>query len=181
MRVTSPAEVRDFWFSEAARPNWFAKDAGFDRAIVERFGATYEAAHARALEAWARDPEDMLALLITLDQFPRNMFRGSPRSFESGEIALHHARRALARGFDRAVAAQARPFFYLPFMHSEALADQELSVALYEVLGDANSLRFALAHREIIARFGRFAHRNAVLGRESTPEEAEFLKTNPGF
>jgi len=181
MTIRTPAEVRDFWYSDVARKQWFAKNDAFDRQIVERFGATYEAAHARALEAWAANSEDMLALLITLDQFPRNMFRGDPRSFESGDIALHHARRALAHGFDRAVAPEARPFFYLPFMHSEALADQELSVALYEVLGDANSLRFAIAHRDIIARFGRFAHRNAVLGRESTPDEIEFLKTNPGF
>lgn len=179
MAIATPQDVRDFWFSNAARGRWFDKDPEFDRQIIARFGATYEAAHRGDLD-WMGNAEDALALMIVLDQFPRNMFRGSPRSFESGEIALGHARTALARGYDRQ-AGEGQPFFYLPFMHSEALADQELSVALYTEMGDANSLRFAIAHRDIVARFGRFPHRNAVLGRASTAEEIAFLKTNPGF
>lgn len=179
-----PQEITAFWLAPEHRPNWFAKSEAFDAAITARFGATYEAARTGALDPWAQTPAGMAALLITLDQFPRNMFRASPRAFEAGDRALHHARRALAHGFDRAADLPdpaLRSFFYVPFMHSEALADQELSVALYEALGDANSLRFAIAHRDIVARFGRFPHRNAALGRPTTPEEAEFLKTNPGF
>ena len=116
-----------------------------------------------------------------LDQFPRNMFRGSPRSFESNRIALDHARKALELGHDQAQDPTRRQFFYLPFMHSEDLADQITSVRLYEDLGNQHSLHFAREHRDIVERFGRFPHRNAVLGRDSTPEEAVFLETHKGF
>jgi len=181
MRVVTPSEVRDFWLSDATRKKWFVKDPDFDREIVERFGETYEAARRGDLAQWMDRPEDAVALLIVLDQFSRNMFRGSPRAFESDGMAQGYARAALGRGYDREMDADTREIFYRVFTHSEALADQELGVALFTELGDAGSLRFAIAHRDIIARFGRFPHRNAVLGRETTPEEAEFLKTHAGF
>lgn len=181
MTTASPEQIRDFWFSDEMRPYWFERSDAIDQKITETFGPTYQAAHDGALDHWIETPEDALALIIALDQFPRNMFRGSPRSFESNDIALRHARAALDRGHDAQVAADARSFFYLPFMHSEDLADQERSVALYQVLGNEIGLKFAEEHRDIVARFGRFPHRNAVLGRETTEEEAEFLKTHSGF
>lgn len=181
MTPEKPESVLEFWFAEDVRPKWYAKDAAFDRSIVERFGATYEAAHRGKLDDWIEEERGALALIIVLDQFPRNMFRGSPRSFESNEIALAHARTALVRGYGQGMTPAERQFFYLPFMHSEALADQEMSVALYRAMGEAESLKYAILHRDIVARFGRFPHRNAVLGRSTTDDEAEFLKTHSGF
>ena len=181
MDLEKPEGVLEFWFAEEVRRKWYAKDEAFDQSIVARFGETYEAAHRGDLDGWIEDERAALALMVVLDQFPRNMFRGSPRSFESNEIALAHARTALERGYGRGMEPSARQFFYLPFMHSEALADQELSVALYRAMGEPESLKYAILHRDIVARFGRFPHRNAVLGRLSTDEEAEFLKTHPGF
>lgn len=181
MQIKTPAEVLDFWFSERMRPSWFAKSDEIDAEIRQDFTQTYEAAHAGELNHWMDRPHDALALAIVLDQFPRNIFRGSARSFESNDLALRVAYTALDRGHDAEVTAEERQFFYLPLMHSEELADQERSVTLYEALGDENSLKFAREHRDIVARFGRFPHRNAILGRDSTPEETEFLKTHSGF
>lgn len=181
MSTKSPQDVRDFWFSKEMRPYWFQKSDDIDRQIIQIFGSTYEAAHAGRLDHWINEADDALALVITLDQFPRNMFRGSGRSFESNDLALRHARTALDKGYDQQCDPTARQFFYLPFMHSEDLTDQERSVKLYEALGNQNSLHFAREHRDIVAQFGRFPHRNAVLDRENTPEETEFLKTHSGF
>ncbi|RJL07801.1 DUF924 family protein [Paracoccus siganidrum] len=181
MTVKSAAEVHAFWFSDEMRPNWFVKSDAVDRRIAEEFGPTYEAAHRGELDGWAETPQDALALVVVLDQFPRNMFRGDPRSFESNDLAVKHARLAVDRGFDAELDVEGRQFLYLPFEHSEELGDQDRSVALYEALGDADALDYAHQHRDIIARFGRFPHRNKVLGREDTPEEAEFLKTHTGF
>ena len=181
MPAKSPQEVRDFWFSDEMRPYWFKKSDQIDRSIAERFGDTYEAAFAGDLPHWMHNAADALALTIVQDQFPRNMFRGSARSFESNDQALATAKMALSQGFDQDTEPTARQFFYLPFMHSEDLADQEMSVRLYQALGNQHSLHFAREHRDIIARFGRFPHRNAVLGRDTTPAEAEFLKTHDGF
>lgn len=177
----TPQDVLDFWFSDLMKPNWFAKSDDIDSRIRNDFAETYQAAHEGRLDHWMEDADSALALVIVLDQFPRNIHRGDARSFESNDIALRHARTALERGFDRDQSPDRRQFFYLPFMHSEDLADQERSVALYEVLGNDHSLHFARDHRDIVARFGRFPHRNAILGRDSTPEETEFLKTHSGF
>ncbi len=174
-------DVLDFWFSEEMRPHWFSKSDQIDKDIAARFSETYEAAHAGRLDEWMEEADSALALVIVLDQFPRNIHRGGPRSFESNDLALRHARTALDRGYDRDQDPERRQFLYLPFMHSEDLADQERSVRLYEDLGNDNSLHFAREHRDIVARFGRFPHRNAILDRDSTPEEAEFLKTHSGF
>ncbi|MDP0928529.1 DUF924 family protein [Paracoccus onubensis] len=181
MTVKTPQDVHDFWFSDGMRPYWFQKSDEIDRQIIQLFTPTYEAAHAGRLDHWGANAQDALALVITLDQFPRNMFRGNARSFESNDLALGHARHALEQGFDQECDETARAFFYLPFMHSEELADQEKSVKLYEALGNANSLHFARDHHDIIQRFGRFPHRNAILSRENTDDETEFLKTHSGF
>jgi uncharacterized protein (DUF924 family) len=172
--AVSPTDVVAFW--QAVGPEkWFEKDDALDAAVRERFLATYEDAAAGRLTDWEKSPEGTLALLIVLDQFPRNMFRGSARTFAADAQARALADRALARGFDRKVDPALRTFFYLPFMHSETLPDQERCVALYRALGDAESLRYAEDHADIIRRFGRFPHRNAVLGRTTTAQEQAFL------
>lgn len=181
MTARTAAEVLDFWFSDEVTPNWFIRSDDLDRRIADEFGDTYQAAHEGAMDGWIERPLDALALVIVLDQFPRNMFRGNPRSFESNDMALAHAREAVSRGHDAAMSTDQRKFLYLPFEHSEDLADQDRSVELYQALGDPDALDYAHQHRDIIARFGRFPHRNKVLGRENTPEETEFLKTHAGF
>lgn len=173
--------VLDFWLSEPMKRHWFKKSDAVDQQIVTQFADTYEAARTGRLDDWMEDGQGALTLIIILDQFPRNMFRGSPRSFESGSLALQHARTALDRSLDQDTDATARQFFYLPFMHSEDMADQQMSVMLYEKLENSNSLHFAREHRDIVAQFGRFPHRNAALGRENTASEAVFLKTHKGF
>ena len=170
----SAEDVLAFW--RAAGPDrWFEDDEAFDAAIRERFETTYEDAAASLLSAWEDRPQSALALVIVLDQFPRNMFRNSARSYAVDPLARGVAGRAIAGGFDRQVAMPERTFFYLPFEHSEELADQARSVALFAETGDADSLKWAELHADIIRRFGRFPHRNAVLGRTTTPDEQAFL------
>ncbi|WP_162575646.1 DUF924 family protein [Variovorax sp. PBL-H6] len=171
--LPSPQEVAAFW-REAGPSRWFTKDESFDAEFKARFEAAHHAAGAGALDAWAREPEGALALLVLLDQFPRNAWRGSAHMFATDGKARAIARAAIEAGHDRQVDDVLRPFFYLPFMHSESIEDQERSVALNAAL-DANTQRFALLHRDIIARFGRFPHRNPMLGRETTPQEQAFL------
>jgi len=173
------ADVVAFW-REAGPERWFNKDAAFDAEIRRRFLATYEVAAAGQLTAWEATAEGALALLILLDQFPRNMFRGSARAFAADPLARAIAAGALIRGFDAQVPANMRTFFYLPFEHSEDMADQERCIALYKAAGDAENLKWAELHADIIRRFGRFPHRNEVLGRASTPEEQAFLASG-GF
>ncbi|MGA3310143.1 MAG: DUF924 family protein [Xanthobacteraceae bacterium] len=172
-KVTS-AEVVSFW-REAGPERWFEKDEDFDLTIRSRFLAIHEAAARGELSAFEESAEGALALIILFDQFPRNMFRGSARAFATDPLARAVANRALARGFDQATDATMRPFFYLPFMHSELIADQDRCVELYEAFGDAGLSKRAARHRDIIAKFGRFPHRNRVLGRDATPAELAFL------
>ena len=173
--TVTAADVLAFWRA-AGPPKWFAKDAGFDAAIRDRFLGAYEAAAAGRLAAWEETPEGALALCIVLDQFPRNMFRGDARAFASDAHALAIAKDAIARGHDMQLDHPKRGFFYLPLMHSEVLADQEHSVGRQLIGGTgADSLMHARAHRLVIRRFGRFPYRNAVLGRETTPLEQAFL------
>lgn len=167
-------EVVDFWLG-AGPEKWFTKDEAFDAEIRERFGATYDAAAAGELSDWEVEPHGSLALLILLDQFPRNMFRGTKDVYRTDAAAVLLAERAIERGHDRAFEPPACRFYYLPFSHAEDLAAQDRAVALNEAAGDADGLHWARHHRDIIARFGRFPHRNDLLGRESTPEEVEFL------
>ncbi len=172
--IAAPAEVLAFW-REAGPEKWFKKDDAFDAEIKQRFLSTYEAAAAGRLAEWAATAEGTLALLLVLDQFPRNMFRGSARMFAADPLAKSIAEEALARGFDRQTAMPDRTFFYLPFEHSEDLANQERCVALCQAYADAEAVKWAELHADIIRRFGRFPHRNAVLGRQTTPEEQAFL------
>lgn len=171
--TVSPADVVAFW--RAAGPTrWFRKDAAFDNECRTRFAGAHDAAMRGEFDHWAADAPGALALLILLDQIPRNVFRGTARMFESDAQARAVAREAVARGFDAQIDAALQNFFYLPFMHSEDLADQDFAVSLTRKLGD-EALRYAVLHRDIIERFGRFPHRNPVLGRETTPEEQRFL------
>ena len=180
------ADVLDFWFGTGAdygkrHKRWFEKDPAFDGEITQRFLPLYEGLAHNA--DWLDAAPTCLARIIVLDQFPRQMFRGAPRAFASDPLALQAARLAVERGYDQSRLPVERLFFYLPFEHSESLADQELAcqltvpLALFPETEDV--LRYAVAHRDIIQRFGRFPHRNAILGRPSTPEELEFLK-QPG-
>lgn len=182
------ADVLLFWFGPPAErgkahKRWFVKDSAFDAEISERFLPLYEEASAGRRAHWKAQAADCLALVIVLDQFPRNMFRGTPRAFESDSLALEAARHALERGFDRGMLTVERLFLYLPFEHSEAAADQERACELMKPLDalqpELDAYRYAVLHRDIIARFGRFPHRNAILGRSSTPEEIAFLR-GPG-
>lgn len=166
-------EIVRFWRG-AGPARWFQRDDAFDAEFSRRFVAAHEAAAAGLLQAWNDTADGALALVLLLDQFPRNVFRGTARMYATDALARTVAEAAIRRGFDEAVEPELRRFFYLPFMHSESLADQERSVALNESAG-ADSLRWARHHRDIVARFGRFPHRNAVLGRQSTPEEERFL------
>ena len=182
-QLLTPAEVVAFWI-DAGPDKWFAKDEAFDTEIRRRFLAEVESAARGELSAWEETPDGVYALLLLLDQFPRNLYRGSGHAFATDPKARHVARNALASGHDRATEAGLRQFFYLPFEHSEDLADQDEAVRLFTRLkddaGDAESLRWADLHREIIVRFGRFPHRNACLGRVSTTEELAFL-SDGGF
>jgi uncharacterized protein (DUF924 family) len=174
-----PADVLAFW--RAAGPDqWFEKSAAFDLEIRRRFCSLWHAAGAGELAKWEEMPEGALALVIALDQFPRNMFRGDRRTYASDKLARGVARRAIGRGFDRQVSHPERQFFYLPFMHSENLSDQERCLELARRYGDDEFSRYAEQHAEIIRRFGRFPHRNPILGRTATREEQAFLD-NGGF
>jgi uncharacterized protein (DUF924 family) len=188
--TASWSAVLEFWFGAADSPElgrhrrqWFEKSDAFDALVRDRFLATHEAAAAGALDAWAERPLAALALVIALDQFPRNVFRGTPRAFATDARALAVARGIAARGFDRAYLPAQAWFAYLPFEHAEALGAQAESLALFERLrGDppsASPIAYAQRHYAVIERFGRFPHRNAILGRASTPEEVAFLAT-PG-
>jgi len=172
--VSSAVDVVAFWH-KAGPDRWFNKDAAFDKEIYGRFFDTYEAAAAGKLSGWEQTAQSALALLILLDQFPRNMFRGDARAFATDPLARAVAAGAIVRGFDSQVPTELRSFFYLPFEHSEDLADQERCLALNSAAGDKENLKWAEIHADIIRRFGRFPHRNAALGRASTPEEQAFL------
>lgn len=170
----APADIIAFW--RDARPDaWFKKNPDFDAEIRRRFLAIHETAAEGLLSAWETDAEGALALLLLLDQFPRNMFRDQPRMFASDPLARAIAAGAIARGFDRLTPKELRTFFYLPFEHSEDPQDQARSVKLIKAMDDADLLKWAKLHADIIARFGRFPHRNAILGRATTAKEQAFL------
>jgi uncharacterized protein (DUF924 family) len=174
MSKPTPAEIVAFWRA-AGYDRWFKKDEAFDDEIRTRFLAAYEDAAAGKYVDWEKTAEGALALLILLDQFPRNMFRGQARAFETDVVARAITASALVRGFDSQVPEDMRLFFYVPFEHSEDIADQERGIALYKGAGDADGLKWAELHADIIRRFGRFPHRNPALGRATTPDEQAFL------
>lgn len=186
----SPDDILDFWFGAhggdefgKARPCWFRKDAAFDALVGERFGATIAAALGGRLDAWRASPMAALARVIVLDQFTRNAFRDRPEAFSGDALALDGAREIIARRWDGQYVSVQRWFCYLPFEHSENIDDQRESLRLFGQLRDdpqtGGTLEWAQRHHDVIARFGRFPHRNAILGRASTPEEIAFL-AQPG-
>ncbi len=171
--------VLDFWFDPRTTPDWFKGGAAFDREVETRLGALYAQARDGEIDGWAVEPPGLLALVILLDQVPRNIHRGTPAAFVTDAKALALARLGVDRGFDAGFDTDRRLFLYLPFEHAENLADQERSVALFRALGHAEYLDYAIRHRDVVARFGRFPHRNAILGRASTAAELAFLE-QPG-
>jgi uncharacterized protein (DUF924 family) len=172
-------EIVAFWFETLKPEDWYRKNPAIDAAITERFGATYEALKTGVPPDWIAEPKGMLAAIIVLDQFPRNMFRDDARAFATDQAALALAKRAISEGTDMRLGPEQRAFIYLPFQHAETRDDQARSIELFTALGNPNNLDFALRHQAIIARFGRFPHRNSVLGRASTAEELAFLQ-EPG-
>jgi len=179
-------EILDFWFGplpHATRGEWFRKDRAFDATIRDRFGSAVEAALGGAFDAWRADPHGALAHVLLLDQFTRNIFRDTPRAFAGDASALETATGAVDAGLDRALDLWERWFLYLPFEHAEDLASQERSIALYTRLrddtGETAPVEWAEKHAAVVRRFGRYPHRNAILGRASTPEEIAFLQA-PG-
>ncbi|HZY65604.1 MAG TPA: DUF924 family protein [Rubrobacteraceae bacterium] len=186
---SEPGEVLDFWFGRENEPvygefreAWFQKDEEFDGQIRDRFLEDYERAARGEYDRWKEDAESCLALVILLDQFPRNLFRGDPRTYMTDDKALGISREGIEQGLDRKLPPFQRHFLYMPFMHSEDLEDQRRSVTLFRELAEEDGpdvTEYAEGHRDIVERFGRFPHRNEVLGRRTTPEEAEFLE-QPG-
>lgn len=168
-----PGDIIAFW-RNAGPDRWFKKDSGFDAEIRHRFLSAHEDAATGRLPHWQSSTDGALALLLLLDQFPRNLFRDNARAFATDPLARDIADRAIAQGFE-ANAGEMQQFFYLPFMHSESLADQQRAMLLYEAAGDAGGLKWAKIHASIIRRFGRFPHRNKVLGRATTGAEQVFL------
>jgi uncharacterized protein (DUF924 family) len=182
--------ILDFWFGAAgsgeygkSRSVWFKKDEAFDAEIAARFGILQREAATGRYDSWQATPHGALALIVLLDQFPRNMYRGTPASFACDVHAQRIARNAVAHGFDRALLPVQRSFVYLPFEHAEDTASQNMSLRLFagtrNDAGYANNMDYARRHHATVARFGRFPHRNEILGRKSTPEEIEFLR-QPG-
>lgn len=173
-QTVTPAQVVAFWRGAGAA-RWFERDDAFDDEFRDRFEPAHFAAARGELDGWSGTAEGALALLVLLDQFPRNCFRGSAHSYATDGLARRHARQAIAAGFDLRVETALRMFFYLPFEHSEAMDDQDEAVRLFSVSGDGEVMKYAVLHRDLIRRFGRFPHRNLALGRESTPEEIDYL------
>lgn len=173
------SEILRFWFEEIHPAKWWAKDDAFDQLIRGRFSQVHARATRCELFEWRVEARGRLAEIIVLDQFSRNLFRGSPLSFASDTLALALAQEAIAAKADAALSPTERSFLYLPFMHSESLKIHEVSMNLYRNNGNQSNLDFEIRHKQIIERFGRFPHRNAILGRQSTDEELEFLN-QPG-
>lgn len=174
-------ELINFWFSERVRPLWFNSTLEFDAELREHYFPTYRAALSGELAHWADTAEGALALVICLDQLPLNMFRGQAKSFAGEALSRLIAEEAIERGFDQSLSNEQKAFLYMPYMHSENLTDQDRVLELFEQAGLMDNLRWAKHHREIVVRFGRFPHRNAILGRESTVEEVAWLASDEAF
>ncbi|TWH28354.1 MULTISPECIES: DUF924 family protein [unclassified Aminobacter] len=174
-------DVLDFWFKELTRKDWFEGGTELDEKIRNRFLALYERLKVELEAKNISDAKTALAAVIVFDQFPRNMFRSTPAAFGTDDLALAIARRALDHKFDIELDDDARGFLYMPFMHSEVAADQERCVDLFRSLPNEEGLKYAIEHRDIIAKFGRFPHRNRILARENTEAEKEFLKSHAGY
>ena len=174
--MVTPADILQFWFEEIEPEQQFKKDPVFDALIRERYGATLEGAATGKLDHWEGEPHHGLALVILLDQFPRNLFRGCAQSYATDAKVLAIAKRMVASGAYKSLAQAGQRFLFLPFEHSEVLEDQHFCMELMDTLDDKKNLEYARKHLVIIERFGRFPHRNSILGRQTTPEEVAFLK-----
>jgi len=179
--MTTAQTLIDFWFSPRVAKLWFNSTPAFDDELRERFADTYQAGYHGELDDWEATALGALALVILFDQIPLNIFRKQPQSFATEARAREVAARAIARGFDAELDDPQKAFLYMPYMHSEKLADQDTSVDLFTRAGLKNNLRFAQHHREIVRRFGRFPHRNEILGRQSTAEEVAWLASKDAF
>jgi uncharacterized protein (DUF924 family) len=175
----NPEVVLNFWFDPEVEPFWFKKNLDFDQTIKQRFLNIYQQAIAGALNHWRNNARGTLALVIVLDQFPRNMFRNTPQAFATDHQAAELTKYALKNNYEKILSTEEQAFLYMPLMHSESQTDQGQCVKLFTQLGKEDNLKFALKHQEVINRFGRFPHRNQILSRESTAVEQEFL-TQPG-
>jgi uncharacterized protein (DUF924 family) len=177
--MIAPDDIIRFWFEEIDKQSWFKKDADFDQMLMQRFGELHSQAEKSELYAWRSDAHGRLAEIIVLDQFSRNLYRDSARAFASDPLALALAQEAVSQQLDRELNTDQRTFLYMPYMHSESAAIHEVAVQLFEKNGKEDNLDFEMRHKAIIDRFGRYPHRNATLGRQSTAEELEFLQ-QPG-
>lgn len=174
-------ELLDFWFSDKAKKRWFKSTVEFDNELRGKYAGLYQAARRGELDYWRNAVESALALVILFDQIPLNIFRNQPQSFATDGLARDVAEDVIARGWDKTLNDEQKAFLYLPFMHSEEMADQDRAVALYSSAGLEHNLRYAIHHREIVRRFGRFPHRNAILGRPSSDDELAWLASKDAF
>lgn len=168
-------DILDFWFSPETQPNWFAKSDQFDQSLKEKFGDILEQASRAELWSWRKNADGRLAEIIVLDQFSRNIFRDTPRAFAQDSLALALAQEAISQDLDKQLSPEQRSFLYMPFMHSESKLIHEFALKLFQRLGNPENLKYEIKHKIIIDRFGRYPHRNQILGRESTEEELSFL------
>jgi len=174
-------EIIDYWYSPKISKQWFASTAQLDAEIKTKYEALWQTASSGELDHWQASPQGCLALIIVLDQFPLNMYRNRPVSFSTEAKSIEVARHAVEKGFDQILQQEQKAFLYMPFMHSEKLSDQNLSVKLFTEAGLKDNQHFAEHHRELIRRFDRFPYRNEILGRTSTPEEIEYLNSEEAF
>ena len=168
-------DILDFWFSPETQPNWFAKSDQFDQSLKEKFGDILEQASRAELWSWRKNADGRLAEIIVLDQFSRNIFRDTPRAFAQDSLALALTQEAISQDLDKQLSPEQRSFLYMPFMHSESQLIHEFALKLFQRLGNPENLEYEIKHKIIIDRFGRYPHRNQILGRESTEEELSFL------
>ncbi|WP_312316595.1 DUF924 family protein [Acinetobacter variabilis] len=168
-------DILDFWFSPETQPNWFAKSDQFDQSLKEKFGDILEKASRAELWSWRKNADGRLAEILVLDQFSRNIFRDTPRAFAQDSLALALAQEAISQDLDKQLSPEQRSFLYMPFMHSESKLIHEFALKLFQRLGNPENLEYEIKHKIIIDRFGRYPHRNQILGRESTEEELSFL------
>lgn len=181
MNEIAPIEIITFWFSERGKPFWYNSTPEMDAELREKYSDLFHAAMKDELAPWQDTPEGALALIIVLDQFPLNMYRGQAESFSGEATSRKVAEAAIAQGFDAQLTDEQKSFMYLPYEHSEELVDQDRSVDLFTQAGITEGLKWAEHHRGIVRRFGRFPHRNDMLGREYTPEEEEYMNTEDAF
>ncbi len=179
--ATTPADILDFWFSDRMQKHWFSSTAEIDQEILDKYEHLWQQAASGDLDSWCETASGSLALVIVLDQFPLNMFRNQAKTFSTGDQAVKIARQAIDNKQDREIAKDRVAFLFMPLMHSEDMNDQDLSVKMFTESGLDGFLKYAIQHRDIVSRFGRFPHRNAILSRESTAEELAYLASDEAF